>query len=118
HTIVGAETLQEVARQHGKALAFLQMEIDITRHHHERFDGTRYPDRLAGNNIPIAARLVARADVYDALRSRRVYKPALSHTAAVRVMTEASDGQFDPALLRVFQRRADQFERIFRECGD
>jgi response regulator RpfG family c-di-GMP phosphodiesterase/serine/threonine protein kinase len=118
HTILGAETLSEVARQHGAALAFLQMAIDIARHHHERYDGTGYPDRLAGSAIPLAARIVAVCDVYDALRSRRVYKPALSHGTTVQLMTEASAGQFDPALLQVFVRSAAEFERIFHEVTD
>jgi HD-GYP domain-containing protein (c-di-GMP phosphodiesterase class II) len=118
HTIIGADTLKEVAAQYNFALVFLQTAIDITRHHHERCDGRGYPDQLAGSDIPLAARIVAIGDVYDALRSRRVYKPALSHAAAVQVMTESSPGQFDPALLQVFQRCAGQFEKIFREQAD
>ena len=118
HTTVGADTLREVAQEHGSALAFLQMAIDITRHHHERYDGTGYPDRLAGDAIPLAARIVAIGDVYDALRSRRVYKPALSHAASVQLMTEASSGQFDPALLQVFLSCGSEFDRIFRELPD
>jgi response regulator RpfG family c-di-GMP phosphodiesterase len=118
HTIIGGDTLKTVLQQHGSAVAFLQMAIDIARHHHERFDGTGYPDRLAGSAIPLPARIVAICDVYDALRSRRVYKPALSHNAAVHLMTEASAGQFDPALLKVFQHCHGQFERIFRELAD
>ena len=81
HTAIGADTLAEVAKRHGSSLVFLKMAIDIARHHHERFDGKGYPDRLTGTEIPLAARIVAIADVYDALRSRRVYKPALSHAA-------------------------------------
>jgi response regulator RpfG family c-di-GMP phosphodiesterase len=118
HTVIGAETLQEVLEQNGQALGFLRMAIDITRHHHERYDGQGYPDRLAGEAIPLAAQLVAVADVYDALRSRRVYKPAYSHAAAVQMITEASGGQFDPALVQVFLRCAAQLERIYRECPD
>jgi response regulator RpfG family c-di-GMP phosphodiesterase/serine/threonine protein kinase len=115
HTIIGADTLAEVANQHGAAVAFLQMGIDIARHHHERFDGAGYPDRLAGNDIPLAARIVCIADVYDALRSRRIYKPALSHRASLQLMTESSPGQFDPALIRAFTHCARQFEKIFQE---
>jgi response regulator RpfG family c-di-GMP phosphodiesterase len=118
HTLIGAETLQEVANHHGSALAFLQMAIDIARHHHERFDGTGYPDHLVGSAIPLAARLVAIGDVYDALRSRRVYKPALSHAATVQVITEGSPGHFDPALIPLFHRCATDFERIFHELAD
>jgi response regulator RpfG family c-di-GMP phosphodiesterase/serine/threonine protein kinase len=115
HTTIGAETLQNVAKRHGSAVAFLQMAIDIARHHHERFDGQGYPDRLAGNDIPLAARIVAIADVYDGLRTRRAYKPALSHAAALQVMFEGSHGQFDPLLMQAFQRCAPQFEQICSE---
>jgi response regulator RpfG family c-di-GMP phosphodiesterase len=114
HTIIGAELLQQVAREHGSALAFLQMAIDIARHHHERYDGKGYPDRLGGSDIPLAARIVTVGDVYDALRSRRSYKPALSHTAALQVIL-GSEGQFDPALLQTLERCNHQFERVFRE---
>jgi response regulator RpfG family c-di-GMP phosphodiesterase len=114
HTTIGAETLAEVARHHGFARAFLKTAIDIARHHHERWDGTGYPDRLAGEAIPLSARIVALADVYDALRSRRVYKPALSHSAAINIMLESS-GQFDPTLLHVFQTCAEKMDRIYSE---
>jgi response regulator RpfG family c-di-GMP phosphodiesterase/tRNA A-37 threonylcarbamoyl transferase component Bud32 len=115
HTTIGADTLKEVADQHGGAVTFLQTASEIARHHHERFDGKGYPERLAGNDIPLAARLVAIADVYDALRSRRPYKPAMSHAVTVQMMVEGSPGQFDPALLKVFSQCADRFEQIFRE---
>src|SRR5262249_43123649 len=112
------ETLKEVARQHGSGMAFLHLAIDVARHHHERYDGTGYPDQLVGNAIPLAARLLAIADVYDALRSQRVYKPGLSHAEAMRMILEDSPGQFDPALLQAFQRSAGAFDRIFTEWAD
>lgn len=115
HTIIGADALKEVADHHGSAVAFLQMASDIARHHHERYDGSGYPDRLVGDDIPLSARIVAVGDVYDALRSRRVYKPALSHTAAIQIMTEGSPGHFDPTLLRAFERCVGRFEQIFIE---
>ena len=118
HTILGAQTLTEVARRHGSGMGFLQMAIDVARHHHERYDGTGYPDRKAGQDIPLAARLLAIADVYDALRSRRVYKPAHSHAAAMQMMLAESPGQFDPALLGAFQRRAADFARIYTERAE
>jgi response regulator RpfG family c-di-GMP phosphodiesterase len=118
HTVIGSDTLKAVARQHGSALAFLQTAIDIVRHHHERYDGKGYPDHLMGSGIPLVARLVAVADVYDALRSRRPYKPALSHSAAVQILLEGSPGQFDPALLEAFQRCHHEFERIYNEMSD
>ena len=112
--IIGAAILQKVARQHPFARFFLQMATDITRHHHERYDGQGYPDRLAGSGIPLAARIVTIADVYDGLRSRRSYKPALTHHTAVQMMTEGSKGQFDPALMQAFQGCAPHFEHVFR----
>jgi HD-GYP domain-containing protein (c-di-GMP phosphodiesterase class II) len=118
HTTVGADILQKVARKHRFAATFLQMAIDITRHHHERWDGKGYPDRLADENIPLAARFVAIADVYDALRSRRPHKPALSQAAAVEVITESSQGQFDPALVHIFQTCAGDLEQIFKSNPD
>jgi response regulator RpfG family c-di-GMP phosphodiesterase len=118
HTTIGAETLAAVAWQHGFAAAFLQMAIDITRHHHERYDGHGYPDRLAGTEIPLAARIVAIADVYDGLRSRRLSKPPVSHSATMQLILEDSPGQFDPALVPRFQRCASQLERICRELPD
>jgi response regulator RpfG family c-di-GMP phosphodiesterase len=118
HTTIGADTLQDVARRFGAGLEFLHMAIDIARHHHEHFDGTGYPDRLAGNDIPLAARIVALADAYDGLRSRRSQRPGLSHAVALQILRELSPGKFDPFLLGAFQRCATQFERIFREMPD
>lgn len=118
HTTLGAKTLEEAARPAGLARGFLQMAVDICRHHHERWDGAGYPDRLAGEAIPLAARLTTVLDVYDALRCRRHYRPALPHAAAFCVMVENSAGQFDPLLLQAFERCADQVERVFRELPD
>lgn len=118
HTTLGAKTLEEAAPRSGLARGFLQMGMDICRHHHERWDGNGYPDRLAGEAIPLAARLTTVLDVYDALRSRRHYRPALPHAAALCVMAENSAGQFDPLLLQAFQRCADHVERVFRELPD
>jgi response regulator RpfG family c-di-GMP phosphodiesterase len=118
HTVIGADTLQDVTRRYGGSLSFLQMAVLIARHHHERYDGTGYPDHLAGDAIPLAARLVAIGDVYDALRSRRVYKPALSHAAAMQLILENSSAQFDPALVDAFRNCAGRFDQIFREMPD
>jgi len=118
HTTIGADTLREVARRHPFATGFMQTAIDLAHYHHERWDGTGYPTRLAGEAIPLAARVLAVGDVYDALRSPRVYKPGFSHAAAVDLMTQRSPGHFDPALLDVFRRHADQFDRAFGEVGE
>jgi response regulator RpfG family c-di-GMP phosphodiesterase len=118
HTTTGADTLREVAKQHPFATGFLHVAIDIARHHHERWDGSGYPDRLSGESIPLAARIVAICDVYDALRSRRVYKPGLSHHTAVLTITDGMPGHFDPVLLAAFHRVAPHFDRIFREFSE
>jgi len=119
HTTMGAAVLQKVARQHSFAATFLQMAVDIARHHHERYDGNGYPDRLAGSAIPLSARIVAIGDVYDALRSRRVYKPALSHPEAMAIMTDSGNhGQFDPLLFQVFISNADSFDKMYTELQD
>jgi response regulator RpfG family c-di-GMP phosphodiesterase len=118
HTVMGAETLREVAKSHGSAVAFLSMAIDIARHHHERYDGKGYPDNLAGEQIPLSARIVSVADVYDALRSRRPYKPALSHTASVQLINQSGSQQFDPVLLQILRKCETGFERIYKEVPD
>ncbi|HEX3148317.1 MAG TPA: response regulator [Gemmataceae bacterium] len=118
HTVIAAEALSQVTCATGLGQAFLHMAGDVARHHHERHDGTGYPDRLTGDAIPLAARLVAVADVYDALRCRRLYKPALPHMAAVQIITHNAPGQFDPAILEVFKQVADRFEAIFKKLPD
>ncbi|MDW7994840.1 MAG: protein kinase [Gemmatales bacterium] len=116
HTLIGYEILLEMAQQHeGDIFDFLRMAAEIARHHHERFDGTGYPDRLAGKAIPLAARITAICDTYDALCSARPYRPALPHEAAVELMVNNSPGQFDPDLLVAFQKVASDFALIFRE---
>ena len=118
HTTLGADALKEVTHASGAGEDFLRLAADVARHHHERHDGTGYPDRLAGNAIPLAARFVALADAYDALRCRRLYKPALPHPAAVQILTQNSPGQFDPDVLEVFKHVAGKFEAIFKDVPD
>lgn len=115
HTTIGAGTLREVARRHPFSTGFLQMAIDIAQSHHEKWDGTGYPARLAGESIPLAARILAIGDVYDALRSARVYKAGRPHEATVRHLLENSPGHFDPALLDVFRRCSEHFDRAFHD---
>lgn len=118
HTLLGAATLRHVAERHGFALAFLNMSIDIARHHHERYDGGGYPDRLLGEAIPLSARIVTICDVYDALRSPRVYKPAMPHTEVSTYIEAAAGTQFDPLLTTSFLWCERDFERIFDELSD
>jgi len=108
HTVVGASTLNAALKQFPNA-AFLRMARDIALGHHERFDGTGYPLGLSGRNIPLAARIVAVADVYDALTSKRVYKNAFAHDVARSIILEESGSHFDPELVQIF---ADAEEEI------
>ena len=117
HTTIGYETLRSAYRKNPRA-AYLRMSAEIARSHHERFDGSGYPEGLAGDDIPLSARIVAVADVYDALISKRVYKEAFSHEKTRGIIIEASCSQFDPRLVDAFvAAEADILEvaRRFRE---
>jgi response regulator RpfG family c-di-GMP phosphodiesterase len=118
HPLIGDRILDALGREHGTALDFLGVARGIVRHHHERFDGNGYPDKLCRDEIPAAARLTAVADVYDALRRERLHKPAMSHSEAVAVLLDRSEGQFDPMLLVALEECHGQIERIYREIGD
>jgi HD-GYP domain-containing protein (c-di-GMP phosphodiesterase class II) len=118
HPVIGDQILEALGNEYGTALEFLGIARVIVRHHHERFDGKGYPDRLQGDAIPPAARLVAVADVYDTLRRMRLYKPAMSHSAAIRTMLDRSPGQFDPALMTAFTRCHAEFEKIYNEIEE
>ena len=111
HTRAGADTLSAALEQHPSA-GYLRMARDIAAHHHERWDGSGYPDKLRGDRIPLAARIVAVADVYDALVSKRVYKDALAHELAVDIITEESGTHFDPRIVAMFLRVQDQISAI------
>jgi putative two-component system response regulator len=118
HTTQGMELLQRVAETMGKSGEFLKLSIQIARYHHEQFNGKGYPDRLAGEQIPLGARLVAVIDSYEAMRSRRSYQPTLPHDAACEVILEASTGKFDPAVLAAFRRCKDKFETVYQQISD
>jgi putative two-component system response regulator len=87
------------------------MALDITRYHHERWDGSGYPQGLKGEEIPLSARIVAIADVYDALTTSRPYKSAFSHERAIEIIKNESH-KFDPQLIRLFIDNADEFNEI------
>jgi len=118
HPLIGDRILEALAREHGGSLEFLGMARSIVRHHHERYDGKGYPDRLAEDAIPAAARLVAVADVYDALRRQRLHKPAMSHAQAIHILQERSEGQFDPRLLKALTVCHDQWEQTYEDMQD
>jgi putative two-component system response regulator len=101
---------------------YIRMGADIAMHHHERWDGTGYPHGLAGEAIPLAARLMQICDVYDALRSRRPYKPPFDHARSLDIITQGDGrtqpGHFDPAVLACFAARADRFAAIYDQHRD
>ncbi len=117
HAVIGQETIQKAQARLGDG-SFLTMGISIAGHHHERWDGTGYPEGLAGEDIPLAARIVSIADVYDALNSPRVYKEAWSHQKTTEYMAEGSGTQFDPELVKIFLEEEKRFEKIRDEMKD
>jgi putative two-component system response regulator len=109
HTIMGSETLQQVHEKYPNN-SFINMGIDISRSHHERWDGTGYPDGLSGENIPLSARVMAIADVYDALRSKRCYKPAFSHEESMEIIIKSAGTHFDPDIINSLREIHEQFK--------
>lgn len=102
----------------GTPLAFLEVARQIARSHHERWDGEGYPDRLAGEDIPLAARIMALADVYDALTSKRVYKESYAPQAAFAIIESERAQHFDPALVDVFIELHEEFSDIAQRFAD
>ncbi len=117
HTLLGKETLEAALEKYPEA-QFLRFACDIVAHHHERYDGTGYPDQLKGNDIPLCARVVAVADVYDALTTKRVYKDAMSHEQSRQIIAEGSGNHFDPQVVRAFLAIADDFAAVRRDHAD
>ena len=117
HTIIGYETLKMAANQLGQN-SFLTYAMEFALHHHERWDGTGYPDGLKGEEIPISCRLMTIADVYDALISKRVYKPAFSHNKSVSIILEGNGTHFDPELIDIFKEVNGQFRKIAIQFAD
>lgn len=103
HTVMAANAMQKYAYLIPNS-KFLTYTYQMARYHHERFDGQGYPDRLAGQNIPILARILAVADVYEALTAERSYKQAMSHEQAYNIITKGAGVQFDPTVVAAFQR--------------
>jgi len=112
HAQLGTNTLEEVLHFY-PGNEFLKMGIDITRSHHEKWDGSGYPQGLAGTDIPLSARIMAVVDVYDALRSRRSYKLAQPHELSLTTLVGESGTHFDPVLVNVFEENQAQIERIY-----
>lgn len=110
HTVIGADTLSAIRRRVGDD-PLLDMSTRVALEHHEKFDGTGYPYGLKGDEISLAARIVALADVYDALTSHRVYKAAMSHEDASAIIVKGRGTHFDPEVVDAFIRIRQEFER-------
>jgi putative two-component system response regulator len=117
HTTLGAQTLDAALKQF-PGVKFLQMGRDIAATHHERYDGTGYPNKLVGDDIPLCGRIVALADVYDALTSKRVYKGAFAHDVARSMIISDSGTHFDPLIVDAFIRNEDRFAAIRTKLGE
>ncbi|BBR59403.1 MULTISPECIES: HD domain-containing phosphohydrolase [unclassified Klebsiella] len=101
-----------------QGLALGSVAENLIRHHHEKWDGSGYPDGLAGEAIPIEARILAIADVYDALRQKRVYKPSFSHERAYEIIVSSAGSHFDPSLVKLFCQLHLQFQAIYESQTD
>ncbi len=111
HSVIGFETLNEALEKYPKA-DYLRMSAEIALSHHERFDGTGYPNGLKGEEIPLSARIVALADVYDALVSKRIYKEAYQHDVAKSIIEKERGKDFDPIVVDAFLSCDDKFIEI------
>jgi len=118
HAALGSEAIAQAERDVAKPIAFLHYAKQIARHHHERWDGSGYPDGLAGEAIPLAARVMAVADVYDALVSVRPYKRAHSHEQACALILAERGRHFDPALVDAFERCHLALQSIAQRFAD
>jgi len=118
HSELGRRSIESAEVGFDTSIDFLRTAKEIAGSHHERWDGTGYPQGLAGEEIPISARLMALADVYDALYSRRVYKDALPHRQVVQMILEGRGSQFDPDVVDAFAFMADDFRSVAERYAD
>lgn len=114
HSEIGAKMLEDLSVHTKEPL--VKTAYEICRWHHERYDGRGYPDGLKGDEIPISAQIVALADVYDALTSERVYKPAFSPEKAVEMILNGECGAFNPLLLECMRDISDDLKKIIEDC--
>ena len=114
HTIIGSEALKKAKAVMGEP-SFLDCAEILARHHHEKWDGSGYPDRLKNTEIPLFARIMAIADVYDALVSKRSYKEAIPHDETVAIMKDCNGTQFDPDICSAFLRINEDFYYISKK---
>ena len=118
HTTLGRDAILAAERELGIEVDFLKYAKEIAYSHHEKWDGTGYPQGLAGEQIPISARLMALADVYDALISCRIYKDGMRHEDAVQIIAQGRGTHFDANIVDAFVRIQDQFQAISSRYAD
>ncbi|MBD1558344.1 HD domain-containing protein [Vibrio sp. S9_S30] len=117
HPQIGADALSIAEKRMGSS-SFLKLAREISLSHHEKWDGSGYPNALSGEDIPLSGRLMALADVYDALISKRVYKPAFSHEKAKGIILEGTGKHFDPEVVEAFLNVEDEFKQIAAHYKD
>ena len=117
HTIYGRDALESAEKKLGK-ISFLRFAREVAYTHHEKWDGSGYPEGVGADQIPISGRLMALADAYDALTSKRVYKSAVSHENAVEIIREGKGRHFDPEAVDAFLEAKEEFQEIARRYAD
>lgn len=117
HTLLGHNSLVKASSTLGDN-SFFKCAMELARSHQEKWNGTGYPDGLTGEEIPLSGRLMAVADVYDALVSKRAYKPAFSHQKAVQIILEGKGDHFDPEIVDAFINIQEEFRKIAYEYAD
>jgi putative two-component system response regulator len=118
HTSLGRDAIAAAEKKLNAPSTFLRFAREIAHYHQEKWDGSGYPEGLTGDRIPLSARLMAVADVYDALISRRVYKPALPHAKAVEIIREGRGSHFDPDICDAFVAIEEEFDAIANRFAD
>ncbi len=118
HAVLGSEAIEQAERETEAPVQFLKVAKEIARYHHEKWDGNGYPEGLAGEAIPISARLMALADVFDALTARRIYKPPIVFTKARDMIVAERERHFDPDVVEAFLVCFDTFVTIARRHSD
>ena len=113
HTTIGANTLKEVYQEY-PGNYFIKIGVEVAQSHHEKWDGSGYPEGLSGEEIPLSARIVALVDVYEALRSKRVYKDAYSKEQTREIIIEDNNKHFDPLIVDAFIKLEDEFDSAYK----
>lgn len=117
HTIIGYNMLKNISDNVGKS-SFLEMTMNIVRYHHERYDGLGYPDNIAGSAIPLEARILAVADVYDALRTKKPYHEPISHEKSFEVIKGGRELEFDYLIVKALKKVHNEFDEVWNKFSD